>query len=92
MTAGDLLIAQMIDPFRIGLLVALVWMMLRTEAQSGRWLPLAAGAGFFAVLLPATTGAGQAPLPLAIGTGLVANVLILAVILGLWEAWRRLRP
>ena len=42
MTTGEILQGQLLDPFRWGLLVALVLTMLRTEAQTGRWLPLAA--------------------------------------------------
>ena len=36
MTFGEILFAQLTDPFRLGLIVALVVTMLRTEAVTGR--------------------------------------------------------
>ena len=42
MTLPDLLLSQLADPFRIGLLIALFVTMLRTRAASGVWVPLAA--------------------------------------------------
>ena len=91
MTVAAILRDQMTDPFRIGLIVALVATMLRTERRTGRWLPLAAGVAFVAVLIPVT----RAPGPVGgmvgeVALGLVANLAILAVALGAWAGWRRL--
>jgi hypothetical protein len=88
---GQLLGGQLADPFRIGMIVFLVLTMLRTEAATGRWLPLGLGVLFVAALIPMTTGRGNAPLPAAVGLGVVANLLILAVVLAVVEAVRRLR-
>ncbi|WP_426033659.1 hypothetical protein [Cypionkella sp. TWP1-2-1b2] len=92
MTLPDLLLSHLSDPFRIGLLIALFITMLRTRAASGVIVPLAIGAVFVAVLLPLTAQA-QLPVPMAtaIGVGIVANVIWLAVILAAWTLYQRLR-
>ena len=41
----DLIQSQLLDPFRIGLIAALVFTMLRTRGATGTVLPLAAGVG-----------------------------------------------
>ena len=92
MTLPDLLLSQLSDPFRIGLLIALFLTMLRTRAASGTIIPLAIGAVFVAVLLPLTAQAQLAvPMAVAIGVGILANVIWLAVILGGWTLYQRLR-
>jgi hypothetical protein len=87
----DLLLAQLADPFRIGLIIALVVTMLRTAAVTGRLVPLAAGVVFVAVIIPMTLQAGQADVSRAVAVGIVTNVILLGVVLGLWTLFRRLR-
>ena len=87
----DLLIAQLTDPFRIGLIIALVATMLRTAPVTGTLVPLAAGVVFVAVIIPMTMQAGQGPVWQAVAVGLVANAVILAVVMGLWTLILRLR-
>ncbi len=88
----ELLQAQLGDLFRIGLIVALIATMLRTRATTGTVLPLAAGVLFIAAMIPLTTGQGAgASLWMQIATGVVANVILLAVGLGLWALVERLR-
>ncbi len=89
MTFVDLVQSQLLDPFRIGLLVALVLTTRRTAAHTGNWLPLAPGVLFVAVIIPATLSTPQAGLMTAIGAGLMSNAIILAVILGLSALWSR---
>src|SRR4028118_1889563 len=60
MTISEILLSQLTDPFRLGLIVALVVTMLRTEAVTGRWVPLATGVVFVAFILPLTTARGMA--------------------------------
>lgn len=48
------IISQATDVFRIGLLIALILTMLRTEQATGTLVPLAAGILFVAVLIPMT--------------------------------------
>lgn len=83
MTLPDLFLAQIMDPFRIALLIGLVLTMGRTRAITGTVVPLLAGVVFVAVIIPMTVSqglaAGFAP---QVGLGLVTNLLILAVVLG----------
>ena len=85
----DILIQQLLDPFRIGLLAALVITTIQTSAHTGRTIPLLVGAVFVAVLIPTTMGTDAGNRTVSIGVGLVANAIILAVILGLVALWRR---
>ena len=92
MSLSDLLLSQLSDPFRIGLLIALFITMLRTRTASGTWVPLAAGAVFVAVILPSTMQTTtDTPMAQLIGVGLLANVVILAIILAAWELYQRAR-
>ena len=92
MTLPDLLLSQLSDPFRIGLLIALFITMLRTRTASGIWLPLAAGVVFVAVILPTTMqNTLAAPLSQVIGVGVLANVVIVALIMAAWEVYQRVR-
>lgn len=92
-TLTAMLAAQLTDPFRIGLVAALVLTMLRTEAVTGRALPLAAGIFFIAAIIPATMPAPgtAAVLWVQIVVGVVSNTVILAVVLALRTLWLRLR-
>lgn len=94
MTISEILMAQITDPFRLGLIVALVVVMLRTEAVTGRWIPLAAGVLFVAVILPLTTARGlaEAGMAQAIGWGIVANLVLLAVVMGIRHVVLRIMP
>ena len=92
MTLTDILQSQLLDPLRLGLLAALVATMRRTWAETGVWIPLAAGAVFVAVMLPATI---QTSLPLPLwqmaAIGLVANVILLGAGFLLWTLVQRWR-
>lgn len=83
----DLFSAQLLDPFRIGLLAMLIATTWRTSAHTGRAVPLLLGAVFVAVLIPTALGHGAFALWQAIAAGLLANVLILAVLLGAGALW-----
>ena len=92
MTLPDLLLSQLSDPFRIGLLIALFITMLRTRTASGIWVPLAAGVVFVAVILPTTMQTTlPAPLTQVIGVGVLANVVIVALVMAAWEVYQRVR-
>ena len=93
MTASEILFSQLTDPFRLGLIVALVVKMLRTEAVTGRWVPLAAGVLFVAAILPMTTSrADEGTLAQAIALGIVANLLLLALVMAIRHVVLRLMP
>jgi hypothetical protein len=87
----DIILSQLADPFRWALVAGLVFTMFRTEAVTGRVIPLAAGIAFVAAIIPLTMGAGDASVGQAIGVGVAVNLVILAVVLGLWTVVRRLR-
>lgn len=89
MTYLDALGSMLLDPFRIGLLIALVLTMRRTAQATGTWLPLAAGAVFVAVIIPMTLSAPTGGMMLAVALGLLANALILGVILLAMQLWQR---
>jgi len=77
----DLVLSQLTDVFRIGLIVGLVFMMHRTAAVTGRVLPLALGVLFLAVMLPATMPNPAVSFTDAIVAGLISNTIILAPVL-----------
>ncbi len=85
----DTVLSQLIDPFRIGLMVALVVTMLRTSAVTGRWIPLALGVVFVAVIVPSTLPNQSVDFMEAIGAGLVSNIIILAVVLAIAAVIKR---
>ena len=87
----DLVLSQLTDLFRIGMMVALVVTMRRTAAVTGRILPLALGVVFVAVLLPSTMPSGSASLVDAILAGLVSNLIILVPVLAIAAVVARLR-
>ncbi len=93
MTFGEILVAQLTDPFRLVLIVGLVLTMLRTEAVTGRWAPLALGVAFVAVLIPLTTQRG-APEPtwMLVALGVVANLVLLAVVMAIRHLVLRVMP
>lgn len=79
----DLVFSQLTDVFRIGLIIALVVTMIRTSPLTGRFLPLACGVVFVAVILPTTMPGGSESLTDAILTGLVSNLVILVIVLAI---------
>ena len=83
MTLTEILIAQLTDPFRLGLVVALVATMLRTQQVTGRVLPLIAGLIFVAAIIPLTITRDLAPFWTQFGVGLLATLGHLAVVLAI---------
>ena len=95
MSLSQLVLTQLEDPFRIALIIGLVVTMVRTRAQTGTVVPLAAGVLFVAGVIPSTpcTQRGE-PVWAEVGAGggsePRSNLVILGVVLGAWEAFRRL--
>ena len=77
----DLVLSQLTDLFRIGLIIALVVTMRRTAAVTGSVFPLVLGVIFVAAMLPLTMPGASASLTSAILAGLVSNTIILAVVM-----------
>lgn len=87
----DIYIAQLIDPFRIGLLIALVLTAANTAQALNRWIPIALGVVFVAVLIPFSLGSGSSvDTTTAILVGLASNASILAVLLTAKAVYSRL--
>jgi hypothetical protein len=87
----ELIQQQLLDPFRIGLIVALVYTMFRTRAATGAAIPLALGVIFVAVIIPSTQSGGTASLTQLVLAGIVSNLIILGIVLALAMIVRRLR-
>lgn len=86
-----LLKTQAVDVLRIGMLIALMFTMLRTQAVTGTILPLAAGILFVAIIIPLTNPTSTAPLMMQVGTGIVVNAVYVAIGLVIWSIWKRAR-
>jgi glucose uptake protein GlcU len=87
----DIYLAQLTDIFRVGLLIALLLTAANTAQALNRWIPIALGLVFVAVLIPTSFGAkeGQDTVT-AIAVGLFSNATILAVLLAAQQVYRRL--
>lgn len=75
------LLSQLVDPFRIGITVALMLTMFRTRSQTGTLLPLAAGTAFIAVLIPTTLTNAQGNIPVQVAVGMVSGAILMAAAL-----------
>jgi len=91
MAWSDILLTQLIDPFRIALIVGLGWMTLRLRQNSGVLMPLLIGTLFFAVMLPTTLPISGAQRQIQMATGVAANAIILTVLIGIWLLLQRFR-
>lgn len=92
MSLTDLLASQLAEPFRIALIIGLFITMLRTEAATGRLMPLAAGAVFVAVIIPVTLQTTQVlPMWQVVAVGVVANAILIGVALALWSLYSRFK-
>lgn len=91
----ETLVSQLLDPFRIGLVLFLFLTALRTRAAMGLATPLAVGVLFVAVLLPLTTGANaatdNAAKLTAMACGIVSNAILLGCFISAWAVWKRVR-
>lgn len=88
MTLDQLLLSQLLDPFRIGLLVALVVTAYNTAGSVGVAIPLVLGAVFVAVLIAITMQSEEVARTTAILTGLAANAILLGMILAVRAVWK----
>jgi hypothetical protein len=87
----DLVLSQLTDLFRIGLIIGLVVTMQRTAVVTGRILPLILGVVFVAVMLPTTMPSSTVSLADAIISGLASNTIILIHILAFSRLIARFR-
>jgi hypothetical protein len=87
----DIIISQLADPFRIGLLVALLFTAQNTSGTLNRWLPIGLGLVFVAVLIPTALASDGAPVAAEIGVGVVSNTAVLALLLAAQALYERVR-
>lgn len=84
----DLVTAALVDPFRMALLAALVFTQTRTAGHTGTLIPLALGVLFVALMIPMTMGFDESlGLPLVMGAGVVANLVLLVPIVFAVRFW-----
>lgn len=78
-------LAQLMDPFRLALVIGLVVTMARTRGVTGTLLPLAAGIAFIAIIIPTTMGRAAGGLAAQIGIGLLSTALMTLLALAVWR-------
>jgi hypothetical protein len=87
-----ILIEQLADPFRIGLLVALLFTAANSRGTLNRWLPIALGLVFVAVIIPTAMASDDGgEVTAQIGVGIISNAIILGLMLFAEAAFERLR-
>jgi len=84
----EILNAQLADPFRIVLLIGLYITMLRTRAATGTYMPLALGAVAVSLII-ASTMPSAVPFGPRLGYGIMANMILLAIIHGGYSLYAR---
>lgn len=88
----QLLQSQLLDPFRAGLIVALMFTQMRTSESTGAILPLVFGVLFVAVIAPMSHGGvGLLPDLRTFLVGIVANIILLVVVYGVRAVVMRLK-
>ena len=84
----EILNAQLADPFRIVLLIGLYITMLRTQSATGTYVPLALGAVAVSLIIAVTMPSAE-PFVQRFGLGVVANVIVLGLIHGIYFVYQR---
>ena len=78
----DIYLAQLIEPFRIGLLIALVLAASNTAQTLNRWTPIVLGDFFVAVLIPFSIRMNvTVNTTISFLVGIVSNAAILMLLL-----------
>ncbi len=88
----DLFLSQITDPFRIGLVAALLYTTFRNAAVTGFAIPLAAGIFFVAYIIALMSPVASQPMGTVLASGVVANSALAAVMMGIWHLVRRFKP
>ena len=81
--------SQLADPFRIGLIAALIYTTIRNSGVTGWLVPLAAGIVFVAFIIAVTMPSGGQTQAVVISAGVVSNAIIAAILFGALFIWRR---
>jgi hypothetical protein len=86
---GALIISQLTDPFRIGLLAALIYTTIRNAAVTGWLVPMVAGIVFVAFIIAVTMPSAGLTQAAVISAGVVSNAIIAAIMFAVLYLWRR---
>ena len=90
MTLSDLVLSQLIDPFRLGMLVFLVLTAARTRAVNGILIPVIAGAVFVALIIPLFLNPAADDTMRQIAVGTAVNAALLGLYYGAKSVlWRK---
>lgn len=88
---ADLLLEQITDPFRIGLLFFLLLTTRQTAAATGTVLPLLAGVTFIAILIPMTLTSDAGDWWMRVVAGLAVNCAVMLILILAFGAYDRMR-
>ena len=83
----DIFLDQIVDPFRIGLIIMMLVTSARTSAAVGTVVPLVLGVVFVAVLIPTALDADDGNVVSEIAVGLVTNAVLLGLALAVKAAF-----
>ncbi len=86
---ADIITSQLTDPFRIGLIAALIYTTLRNLAVTGWLVPLAAGIVFVAFIIAVTMPNNGQSQAVIISAGVISNAIIAGVMFAAFFIWRR---
>lgn len=85
----SIILTQLTDPFRIGLVAALIYTTIRNVAATGWLVPLAAGILFVAVIIATTLPKAGETLTVTTLTGIASNIVISAIMLAALFLYQR---
>jgi hypothetical protein len=93
MDLTQIIVSQLSDPFRVGLLVALLFFAANSRGGLSRWVPIALGLAFVAVLIPTAMASDSGePVTAEIGAGFLSNTLIIGIMLAAEAVVEKFRP
>jgi hypothetical protein len=84
-----LIASLLLDPFRIGLMAALLFTTIRNAAVTGWLVPFGAGMVFVAFVIATAFPAPGQSTAVATVWGIAANAILAALMFGALAAWRR---
>ena len=84
-----IILSQLTDPFRIGLVAALIYTTIGNAAATGWFVPLAAGIVFVAVIIATTLPKAGETLTVTTVAGVFSNTIITATLFAGLFVWRR---
>ncbi len=84
-----IVVSQLADPFRIGLIAALIYTTIRNFGITGWFVPMAAGLVFVAFIIAVTMPSGEQTQFAIISAGVISNTIIATIMFGAIYIWRK---